>query len=132
MARLSEATALIDHRRIVMCGARRRCFDLGAELLRAVLRDPAEKGGVVVVPPLLAVGGGAINDDVARARGFGDAFDEAYEIRPAQPGCQHPPVLRLGKAGADADADALDAELFIIVAGQRFAETFRDTIKTVR
>ena len=91
------------------------------EVVRAVLRRPADALARIAAPPAPAVVGGAPDDVAADIRRAERGLHEAGEVGVGKPARQHPARGRLREAGADADRDALDAVLVPVEPAHQLA-----------
>ena len=91
----------------------------------------ADMAGVGVGDGGGGVVGGAVDHREADARGGQRGFGEADAVGEAEPGPEHAAVLRLGEAGADAEAHALDAEFVPVEAGEVLGEGLGQAVEGV-
>ncbi|CUX49932.1 hypothetical protein AGR5A_Lc110009 [Agrobacterium genomosp. 5 str. CFBP 6626] len=110
----------------------RRCLgNMLPEGLCIVLRFPAKPAEVRIVPPARIIRRRAPDDRATEHGRAENRLDQRYEVILRKPGRQHAVVLRFCRAGADTDQRRLLTEFFEIHAGEAFAETFGNAVKTV-
>ena len=96
-----------------------------------VLRVVAEERHAPVGDRGAVIGRDAIDHGKAGHRRVDGAGHEAHEIGVGQPGAESAGVLRLGRAGQDAQVDRLEPALFPVEAAQILGKAFGEPVEGV-